>query len=286
MAHRIPIQQFYDILSKKHPQNINWYDLYQLNKKEIKHISSIFLSTIEDFSQTLKIKKIKYDISQLPQIIFKNNEKYIKLPNINYEQIILYNYGFLDILKYLNNLAKNLEFDKIHYIIENKIIDVENYCHYHHNRINDSGLYGFIELYIEQYIYFSLLLKDNNIKIQICEKMDFQNSLYDGRYILHDIYLHDFNFPHKKLNELISRQLYYIIKKYNYIYNNDILTNIVQEQIKNKSLDANFLKEYTKYCFQMIYSVYNIMIKLKIKDELNKKIYRLIKQTLMYYFEY
>jgi hypothetical protein len=70
------------------------------------------------------------------------------------------------------------------------------------------------------------------------------------------------------------------------IYNNDILTNIVQEQIKNKSLDANFLKEYTKYCFQMIYSVYNIMIKLKIKDELNKKIYRLIKQTLMYYFEY
>ena len=30
MAHRIPFQQFYDILSNKYSQQIDWYDLYQL----------------------------------------------------------------------------------------------------------------------------------------------------------------------------------------------------------------------------------------------------------------
>lgn len=285
MAYRIPIQQFYDILSKKHPQEINWHDLYQLNKKEIKHITNVFMSTIKDFSQTMKIKDTKYtkyDTEELPQIIFFNNEKYIKLPNV--EKIIPFEYRFNDVLKYLNNLVKNQEFDKIHYIMKKKIIDVKEYCYYHHNRSNDSGLYGFIELYIKEYIYFSLLLKDSNLTIQTDEKSDFQYVEYPDEFVLNDVYKHYFNFSHKKLNESIAKNLYYIVRTHR--WNEDILTNIIEEKIKEKSLDENFLKAHTKYCFQMIYSVYNIMVKLYSVEELDKKIYRLIKETFMYYFKY
>lgn len=284
MANRIPIQHFYDILSNKYPQEINWYDLYQLNKKEIKHIANVFMSTIKNFSQTMKIKHTKYDTKELPQIIFKNNEKYIKLPNVNYENLIFYEYSFNDVLKYLNNLVKNQEFEKINYIIKNKILDVKDYCYYHHNRCNDSGLYGFIELYVEEYIYFSLLLKDSNLTIQTDEKSDFQYVLYPDKFILYDIYKHYFNFSHKKLNESIAKKLYYYVRRYR--YNQDILTNVIEKKITEKSLDANFLKEYTKYCFQIIYSVYNIIINLYSVEELDKKIYRLIKQTFMDYFRY
>jgi hypothetical protein len=282
MANRIPIQKFYDILSNKHPQEINWYDLYQLNKKEIKHIANVFMSTIKDFSQTMKIKDTKYDTEELPQIILHNNEKYIKLPNV--EKLISYEYSFNNVLKYLNNLVKNQEFDKIHYIMKNKILDVKKYCYYHHNRCNDSGLYGFIELYIKEYIYFSLLLKDSNFTIQTDEKLDFQYVSYPDKFVLYDIYKHYFNFSHKKLNESIAKKLYYIVRTYR--VNEDILTNIVEEKIKEKSLDENFLKAHTKYCFQMIYSVYNIMLKFYPAEELDKKIYRFIKETIMYYFKY
>ena len=282
MSHRIPIQQFYDILSNIHQQEINWYDLYELNKKEIKHIANVFMSTIKDFSQTMKIKDTKYDTEELPQIIFKNNEKYIKLPNV--EKIIPFGYSFNDVLKYLNNLVKNQEFDKIHYIMKKKILDVKDYCYYHHNRRNDSGLYGFIELYIKEYIYFSLLLKDSNLTIQTDERSDFQYVSHSDKFVLHDIYKHYFNFSHKKLNESIAKNLYYIVRTYR--WNQDILTNIIEEKIKEKSLDENFLKTHIKYCFQMIYSVYNIMIKLYPMEELDKKIYRFMEETFMYYFKY
>jgi len=293
MAHRIPFQQFYDMLSNKYSQQIDWYDLYQLNEKEINHITNVFVSTIKDFSQTMKTenkktenkkkKNKKYDTTELPKWIIYKNYKYLILPD--FDKMIPYEYSFDYALNYLRDLVKIQDFDKINYIIDNNILDVKNYCHYHHNRCNDSGLFGFIELYIQEYIYFSLLLKDNNYAIQIDEKSDFQYVSYPDEFELLDIYKHYFNLPHKKLNESVAKKLYYRIVR-NYRANKNILTNIVEENIKKKSIDENFIKTHVKFCFQIIYSVYHIMKKLYSEEELDKKVYRTIKDAFTNYFRY
>ena len=288
MTHRIPFQQFYDMLSNKYSQQIDWYDLYQLNEKEINHITNVFVSTIKDFSQTMKTENKKtenkkYDTTELPKWIIYKNSKYLILPD--FDKMIPHFCSFNYALKYLRDLVKIQDFDKINYIIDNNILDVKDYCYYHHNHRNDSGLFGFIELYIQEYIYFSLLLKDNNYAIQIDEKSDFQYVSYPDEFKLLDIYKHYFNLPHKKLNESVAEKLYYCIVR-NYRANKDILTNIVEENIKEKSIDEKFIKTHVKFCFQIIYSVYHIMRKLYSEEELDKKVYRTIEDAFKNYFRY
>lgn len=258
MTNRIPIQQFYDLLLNTYPTNSSLDDIYQINKKEIKYISKITLETIKDFSKELKTTPC-------------------------FEQTIpidLPTYNFLDQLKYIKKLIFRSDINTILYIIEKKIIEVKHLCHFHHNRFNDSGIYGFIELYLEQYLYFSLMLKDKNINIQIDKKANPQVG-YGGEYYFYDVYRHDFNFKHDKIIKLNYKKLDYILDHYK--YNKDIVNVNIKTIIDCGLFDINFIKEYTRYCLKMIYYAHHIMNKLYSETELDEKIYCLTKSILKSY---
>jgi hypothetical protein len=283
MANRIPIQSLFDILSKKCPQDVNWYDMYLLNKKEIKHISRVFLKTIKDFSQTIKIKNKVFEKTEIPQIIYKKNIKYIKLPN-QQNELLFDNSNYKIFEKYFNDLIKNDEIDKLHYILENKIFSIDYFCPEKQYRNVDGHIFKFIQFYIIEYLYYSLILKDNNIKIQIDKNANFQHATNSNGYVLKDVYKHDFKFPHEKVNEHMTRKLNYILESNN--LNLDITTDIVQKKILDNSFDVNFLKEYTKYCFRKIYYTYYLINKFGNQKNLDEWIYYNIKITQIKYLKF
>ena len=53
--------------------------MYSINKKEVKHISKVFLNIIKDFAKT--VKKTIFDDSELPKVICKGDKIYIILTN-------------------------------------------------------------------------------------------------------------------------------------------------------------------------------------------------------------
>lgn len=306
MSHRIPIQDFYDILKCQYPQDKLGSDIYQLNKKKIKYIASKMLNTVKEFANTIKVDSVvevndtikigntDCNISELPQIPIGEILFFLEKRRVD---------GIKDPFDYIIKLLKNLEIEKIIHIINKNPLYVKGCCHYHHNRYNDSGIYGFIELYIQQYIFFSLIMKDNNIEIQKKisggstyiiykgDKFTKQDKLYEEiiktreckSYADYDYtYSHDFKFNHKEINDKLIKKFDNLIKTYN--FNTDILCQNVEQDIKNELFNETYIKDYTKLSFKMIYYAYFIMSKLYNEKELDNKIYREIKNCLKYYF--
>lgn len=295
MANRVPIQQLYDIFNKKYSEDIGWYEMYTINKKEIKHISRVFLSTIKDFASTIKIKTEKFPSDQLPKIIIKNKIKYIKLPTM--DDLLFYDKTLTDFQHkckfsasnrlveiYLKNLIKNDDVDKLFFIFNTKILNFKNFMIERIYRNVDSSIYDFIKLYIRQYFYFSLFLKDKNSKVKIEELIDARFT--PEKYIFKNFYSHDFHFPHEKLNNILSKKINSLINDYSYYENKYVLTDHVMKAINDEQFDVTFIKEYTKFCFRKIYLVYFLINSFSDEKDFDQYLYRNIKYSLMYFFNY
>jgi hypothetical protein len=281
MAHRIPIQSLYDILSKKYPQGINWYDMFIGNEKKIKYIGDTFLHTIKSFSQTKKIQKTFFAESEIPQVIYKNGEKYYKLPSEIKEKKFDLSWTGNIFYKYIIDLIKSDSIEKLCYIFENKIFDIKYFYGKPPYRNVEGIILDFIKYYLTEYLYFSLFLLDTNINIQIDKGT--QPHYEDGKIIYKDVFKHNFNFPHQILNEHMGKILN------NIIMNNKcslVGTNIIQEKIKNNEWDQNFIKEYTKYCFKKIYHTYYLIANFGNIPDLDDWIKYRIRESIMSFFQF
>lgn len=255
MSNRIHIQQLYDIASKKYPHYTNKHVIYDENKKQIKYISKVFLKTIKDFSNTLKIKQ---------------NDG---VENINCE----YYYKVLECLK---QFIKNDELDEAIETLSNVAQSIDFiFCFESHK---EHGLFGLIEENLCEYIYFMLLSIDKNIKIEKNECVSEMFIIYDGiKYTKEDplyeqlitcrskkikydcdknyVYFHDFHFFNNRINENLKNKLNFIIREYKYLY--DVKFKIsISEDIENELFDINYIKEHCKKYFKLFYSTYYVIM--------------------------
>jgi hypothetical protein len=307
MSNRIAIQDFYSILKYQCPSNKLGRDIYLMNKKKLKYIARTMITTIYDFANTIKIKNtncddcddcVVSDVSDIPKEII--DKTYVDSSDGH----IYYTFkgDYESRLKYIQNLLKNFEIEKIMYIIENNLLDMRNYSHYRYNNgREDWGIYGFIDFYVKQYIYFSLLMKDDNLEFQKeisgssmyimykGEKFVPRDKLYNEiiekreceSYVDYDYtYSHDFQFPHKEINNGLKKKFNRTIKE----SESGLLRWDIGFRVKNNLLDEKFLKEYTKLCFKMIYYAYFIMRKVHGDEEPDDKTYLYIKECLKGYF--